>query len=405
MMDRALTSRDDVEKVVVLVEKTLVPKHSQSIRPCAADDFKNYKETLKCNLELIKNLLEDKIIINSNIEKILIKIFIIVGEQSSLQLWNDEEHVQQAKVIENKLCEIFNCENVGIWLENEDNFNKISVELRPKLLKDTWKSYPGAVACYKWLLQTMSSSMTRSQLNSVTPILSFQLFSIIPTALIICDDYVEENKLTGLECLQMIINSSSKTRLLQKANLDKVIFDTLLNMTYKTEKKPLLPLYFCIAGLLDIFEYNDKFCESKKTFDWSERDTIIQVTINQMKLHFNVESCADYSECLTLLLNKFSSKWALHLIETFHQLCEITNYNATVIPLINVIKNYLLIYKPQDPQVYQILQTDLLKVKLMLDMQEQPFEEVESNLSIFESMHSLLEKLCPNLVKNLNKLI
>lgn len=75
-------------------------------------------------------------------------------------------------------------------------FKDILLHLRPKLLSSSWKCYPAAVACYKWALHLVSQ-----------PDLSPYLHLILPTALILVDDFVNENRIIGVHCLQHIIHN------------------------------------------------------------------------------------------------------------------------------------------------------------------------------------------------------
>lgn len=71
----------------------------------------------------------------------------------------------------------------------------VLLALRPKLLKETWKEYPAAVESFAWVLGHLKRSYIADNVQH-----------ILPTALLLVDDFVNENRVLGIKCLDRVIN-------------------------------------------------------------------------------------------------------------------------------------------------------------------------------------------------------
>jgi len=162
--------------------------------------------------------------------------------------------VEISKLLTLQLCQIFKCESISQILANDEIFLSVIMFIRPKLLKDTWKMFPASVVCYRWILGSVEK-----------PLLKNHISEILPTALIILDDYVENNQKLGLECINIIIEHCENSKSLRNFNYGEVIFQALEKMTLKVESFLIIPLYTCISDLLNNIEYCD---DSNNFFGW-----------------------------------------------------------------------------------------------------------------------------------------
>lgn len=149
-----------------LINNCLVPqKLVGSDRPCDKNDFNDYCHTIDGNLidllaELnnLKNYNVDSrslSIEDVDVREILLKSVIVVGEQSEKNPWNNSSTLELANKLLLELCWFFGVDKFSDIFANNDEDNKlrdILLLLRGKLLKSTWKTFPGSVCCYKWLL-------------------------------------------------------------------------------------------------------------------------------------------------------------------------------------------------------------------------------------------------------------
>lgn len=154
-----------------LIQKSFVPqKMIGETRPCEEKDFKEYRLVVERNLNNIRFMLQH--ILNSwkehlplNNDSIAVtktfsmNLLLLIGEHSEKNLWNTAECVNISKELMANFCQLWVCQSVSIFFLENENFNKLLLMLRPKLLKDTWKTYPAAVACYKWILHEVEVSL------------------------------------------------------------------------------------------------------------------------------------------------------------------------------------------------------------------------------------------------------
>lgn len=147
------------------IQKTYVPQQTFALnRPCDEKDFDQYKNVIDKHLDGIKYLLQRILQYNkhenfmtienpSNIKTIGMHLILIIGEHSEKCIWNNVTTVAKAESILTDVCVLFNVSTLSqLFTINDDIFNDILLLLRPKLLKDVWRTYPSAIVCYKWLL-------------------------------------------------------------------------------------------------------------------------------------------------------------------------------------------------------------------------------------------------------------
>ncbi|XP_033750728.1 TELO2-interacting protein 2-like [Pecten maximus] len=127
---------------------------------------------------------------------------------------------------------------------------KIFQILKLKLLRETWKKNPGAKSVFMWCLNHTSF-----------PILSEFLENILPPALLFTDDYMLENKISGVDCLMHIINNVSAEEL-RWYGRGEVILEALRHQLY-TREPPLLAK--TIPAILSILKVVEKGTQTERT--------------------------------------------------------------------------------------------------------------------------------------------
>lgn len=149
-----------------LINNSLVPEKIIGFeRPCDRNDFRNFENLINnylneilIELNNLKNYNIDKkllIIDNVDLRIILLKLVIIIGEESELNVWNNSITLELSNKLLIEVCWFFGVEKISdIFINNDfdDRLRDIILLLRPKLLKNTWKSNPASVTCYKWVL-------------------------------------------------------------------------------------------------------------------------------------------------------------------------------------------------------------------------------------------------------------
>ncbi|XP_076249856.1 TELO2-interacting protein 2 [Calliopsis andreniformis] len=374
-----------------LVQKSYVPEKTVGAgRPCEEKDFREYRQIVDRNLGSIKSMLQH-IIHDRNagnvqidlkfpmIRTFAVNLLLLIGEHHERNVWNTAESVSVAKELLGEFLELYRYQNISEFLMEQDNFSTVLLTLRPKLLKDTWKTYPAAVACYKWLLYQVEKSALYHHISDV-----------LPTALIIVDDYVPENVVIGLECLYQIVQHSHLKKGLIDTGYAKVMFHALERLTHQREAKYVILTYLCITSLLATIEHWD----NTSAFRWTQRDEVLAVLLDNIEFEQNVELRRVYMLSLPQLLTNIGcAKWCERLIRILSDYCEHHTDLRTLKATLETARTFLLLFYPRTPSHSVPLYTALLK--LHFDLTETPVfdKEIMQNL---EDCICFLYKLSPD---------
>lgn len=139
-----------------------------SERPCEELDFKEYLLNIGSKLkaitlifqQIVKNLGCDEFHSNKRISKNhAVYLLLLCGEHSIDDRWTTEETIRCSEELISLLCKLWSCKSISQMLIGDESrqeyfglFSAALLFLRPKLQKNTWKTYPAAVSCYQWLL-------------------------------------------------------------------------------------------------------------------------------------------------------------------------------------------------------------------------------------------------------------
>ncbi|XP_011497068.1 PREDICTED: TELO2-interacting protein 2-like, partial [Ceratosolen solmsi marchali] len=373
-----------------ILMRSLVPHFSnQIIRPCIEEDFQDFKNIITDNLHrivlLLDFIIQNEVQYSKRTTEYLIKVIVIIGEQHKKSAWNTYKIIELSELLIFRICKIFKSKNITEILKNNEIFIMIIKFLRPKLLKDTWKCFPAAVNCYKWLLEL-----------SEKPLLKSYIQDIVPTALIIVDDYVQENQMLALKCISIIIEHCQKSKILKNFNYDEVIFQALKKISYKVESIMMTSLYSCISSLISNID-----CYEKKStiFNWTKWDEILTILFDNMELQTNHQYQYAYITCLSKFLTYINlGKWSNRLIQILSEYCE-NNIDLIIINgTLECIKTFLLIYQPQGENFYIVMYSLLLKLRYKCALFQTNSKEIIIKV---DQCILLISKLCPNLNKEI----
>lgn len=149
------------------VLKTYVPQMTiGNERPCEESDYKKYLLSIGSRLKSLALILEQIVKIlgceESHTGKGISKncavyLLLLCGEHMVADKWTTEETIKYSEEIISHLCKLWQCKTILQLLIDDESkhvglFSAALLYLRPKLLKNTWKTYPAAVSCYQWLL-------------------------------------------------------------------------------------------------------------------------------------------------------------------------------------------------------------------------------------------------------------
>lgn len=141
-------------EILGLILESMLPyiqhEFGQEYDPTA---FEKHKVACKINFRRLLLLIQNSSFSASEPvpEKIIIFAILLCGEHSESNSWTDTECIKYANQILQKILEYSSATSVlSIMLAHkiQSFFNAMN----PKLLKKTWKNYPAAISCFKWVI-------------------------------------------------------------------------------------------------------------------------------------------------------------------------------------------------------------------------------------------------------------
>ncbi|OWK51746.1 TELO2-interacting protein 2 [Lonchura striata] len=156
---------------------------------------------------------------------VLAHAFIFAVTHKDERPWTSARSRAVAQELLERLLRAAGCGSVEEFLrgkegDEEGRFGAVMGLLKQELTKDTWKCNPASKDVFSWALLRVSR-----------PWLCPHLERVLPPALLLSDDFQEENKVLGVRCLHHIV--------LNVFNRAQVVFHALYNHLYSREA-PLL---------------------------------------------------------------------------------------------------------------------------------------------------------------------
>ncbi|XP_033027604.1 TELO2-interacting protein 2 isoform X2 [Lacerta agilis] len=163
------------------------------------------------------------------------------------RLWTTPKTRRMAQELLDGLLRASDCQSVPEFLrgarEDETGWLAVVMQcLKPDLTKDTWQRSPATKHVFSYTLQ----HVTR-------PWLGPHLEKVLPPSLLLSDDYREENKILGVQCLHHIIRNVPAADLCQY-NRVQVVYNALFNHLYSKEARLMQVVLLCLLDLLPILE-------------------------------------------------------------------------------------------------------------------------------------------------------
>ncbi|XP_077257773.1 TELO2-interacting protein 2 [Temnothorax americanus] len=375
-----------------LIQRSFAPRKTVGLeRPCEEKDFREYGFVAERNLRNVRSMLqhissscrEKRLRLNNatgTVRAFGANLLLLIGEHGEKNIWNTAECVSISKELLASFRDLYTCQSVSQFLSENENLRDLLLTLRPKLLKDTWKTYPSAVACYRWILR-----------EAEKPILFNYIGDVLPTALIILDDYFPDNVLIGLECIYQIIQHSYMKKGLIDSGYAKLIYHALEHLTHQKEVRYVIPLYSCMASLLATMEHWDN---AINLFEWTTRDEVLSTLIGNMQLERNIELRHVYMLSLPQLITSIGcAKWCGALIRILAEYCERHTDLRTLKATLETAKTFLLMFRLRVAAHCAPLYTVFLK--LHFDLTETPVFD-RAIMQNLEDCICMLYQLSPN---------
>ncbi|KAM6996285.1 TELO2-interacting protein 2 [Passerculus sandwichensis] len=180
-------------------------------------------------------------------KRVLGHAFIFAVTHKEERPWTTARSRAVAQEVLERLLRTAGCASVEEFLQGKEGdedgrFGEVMGILKQELTKDTWKRNPASKDVFSWSLLRVSR-----------PWLCPHLERVLPPALLLSDDFQEENKVLGVRCLHHIVLNVPGADLCQ-FNRAQVVFHALYNHLYSREAPLIQAVLLCLLDLLPVLE-------------------------------------------------------------------------------------------------------------------------------------------------------
>ncbi|KAG8273018.1 TEL2-interacting protein 2 [Homalodisca vitripennis] len=291
-----------------LLKRSILPEQKYNFdEPLQDSCFKEHILNVETNLlnaiSLLTKIREGEAIP----KKIVLYTILVAGENSTINMWTNHKIMMYADNLLKEILTRYGYSDLSSLLKLE--VDDCLSELRPKLLKNTWKNYPAAVDSFIWILFSLKC-----------PHVGEHLHSILPTCLLLTDDHVYANKVKGLQCLQHVASNVSRTDLNQYGQ-GAVIYKAVEHMVYLREPEIIPHLAKCLIALLSKTEQSP----TSHSLTWNHFDDVLNIWLPSMEMEQKLVLREAYIENLNEFLQAMglgSARWSRKLMLIFSDYCE-----------------------------------------------------------------------------------
>lgn len=146
------------ELLYILQSSTLPEQSFRFDQHYEVDVFKEYVTEVQSNISKSITILSSSDFEgfqNASLRKnIVINTVFLCGEHSENNIWTSTESINLSNLLLKELLNKCNCATL-LDLLVQFNCESFISELRFKLNKTSWKNYPAAVSCFKWILTSI----------------------------------------------------------------------------------------------------------------------------------------------------------------------------------------------------------------------------------------------------------
>ncbi|XP_033926308.1 TELO2-interacting protein 2 [Melopsittacus undulatus] len=236
--------------------------------------------------------------------RVLVPVYIFVATHIGERPWTNGRSRAVAQELLEALVRAAGCGSVAEFLrgkseDEEGRFGAVMGLLKQELTKDTWKRNPATKHVFSWTL-----------LHVTRPWLSHYLEQVLPPALLISDDYREENKLLGVRCLHHIILNVPGADLCQ-FNRAQVVYHALYNHLYSREAPLIQAVLLCLLDLLPVLERAQR--HQKQGRPTTHCDEVLQLVLTHMEAEHRLALRRVYARALPAFVQSLGILIALHL--------------------------------------------------------------------------------------------
>ncbi|XP_071310738.1 TELO2-interacting protein 2 isoform X3 [Agelaius tricolor] len=236
--------------------------------------------------------------------RVLGHAFIFAVTHKEERPWTTARSRAVAQEVLERLLRTAGCGSVEEFLQGkegdeEGRFREVMGLLKQELTKDTWKCNPASKDVFSWSLLRVSR-----------PRLCPHLERVLPPALLLSDDFQEENKVLGVRCLHHIVLNVPGADLCQ-FNRAQVVFHALYNHLYSREAPLIQAVLLCLLDLLPVLErWQRRQGQPRATSPW---DQVLQLLLTHMEAEHRLALRRVYAGSLPAFVTRLGILIVRHL--------------------------------------------------------------------------------------------
>uniref|UniRef100_A0A8C3XHG4 TELO2 interacting protein 2 n=1 Tax=Cyanoderma ruficeps TaxID=181631 RepID=A0A8C3XHG4_9PASS len=239
------------------------------------------------------------------LRRVLGHAFVFAVTHKEKRPWTTDRSRAVAREVLERLVRAAGCASVEEFLQGKEGdeegmFGAVMELLKKELTKDTWKRNPASKDVFSWSL-----------LRVGRPWLCPHLGRVLPPALLLSDDFQEENKVLGVRCLHHIVLNVPGADLCQ-FNRAQVVFHALYNHLYSREAPLIQAVLLCLLDLLPVLER----CQRRQgqgrgaTSPW---DQVLQLVLTHMEAEHRLALRRVYAQTLPAFVTRLGILIVRHL--------------------------------------------------------------------------------------------
>ncbi|XP_014747898.1 PREDICTED: TELO2-interacting protein 2 [Sturnus vulgaris] len=240
----------------------------------------------------------------SGLRRLLGHAFIFAVTHKEQRPWTTASSRAVAQEVLERLVQAAGCGSVEEFLrgkegDEEGRFGAVMGLLKKELTKDTWKCNPASKDVFSWAL-----------LRVCRPWLCPHLERVLPPALLLSDDFQEENKVLGVRCLHHIVLNVPGADLCQ-FNRAQVLFHALYNHLYSREAPLIQAVLLCLLDLLPILQRCQRHQgQGRAVSPW---DQVLQLVLTHMEAEYGLALRRVYAGTLPAFVTRLGILIVRHL--------------------------------------------------------------------------------------------
>ncbi|XP_016159050.1 PREDICTED: TELO2-interacting protein 2 [Ficedula albicollis] len=242
--------------------------------------------------------------VGPGLRRVLGHAFIFAVTHKEQRPWSTAGSREVSQELLERLVRAAGCGSVEEFLrgkegDEEGRFGAVMGILKQQLTKDTWKRNPASKHVFSWSL-----------LRVRRPWLCPHLERVLPPALLLSDDFQEENKVLGVRCLHHIVLNVPGADLCQ-FNRAQVLFHALYNHLYSREPALIQAVLLCLLDLLPVLERCQRHQgQARATSHW---DQVLQLLLSHMEAEHGLALRRVYAGTLPAFVSRLGILIVRHL--------------------------------------------------------------------------------------------